>query len=155
MYSTTVYLDRPIPAPRLVNAFASATGVAIDQVRTIARDEFERHPTRWFDDAAMVGLQTSFLRGDCPQVVDLVVRTERDLRAVLVAITRTLDVAALTDEFDVNPYSDIEWLMIAPDGSGTVIHTDADEFGADDPAISLEPDSRAIYDAKRRLAIGT
>ena len=48
--------------------------------------------------------------------------------------------------------ADTEWLMISPDGSSAVVYADADAFGSEDPAIILEPASRAVYEAKR---IGT
>lgn len=153
MFATTVYLDRLVTATQLADVFASATGVAVDHVRVIARNEFERDPQPWFLDSVAVGIQTSELRGDFPLEVDLVARADLDVRAVLRSVARGRDVAILTDEFGVNPLSDAEWMMFTPDGSSIRVLADPEEFGADDPAIILEPESRTIYDAKRALPI--
>lgn len=149
MFATTVYLDRFIPRGHLVTAFADATGVPVDAVRVITDDEFERSPAPWFLDSDLIGVKTSTHRGDFPYVIDMVSRPEPDLRAVLNTLARLLDVTILTDNYGVNPLSDAEWMMIGPDGSSVAIIADPEEFGADDPAIVLEPDSRTRYQALR------
>ena len=149
MFSTAIQLDRIVAPARLAEAFASATDIDIDHVRVITRDDFERSPWRWFSDDVSLGLQTSEHRGDFPFEVELFSREDLDLRSVLQSVVQELGVAALTDEFDVNPLSDVEWLMISPDGSSSVVYIDDEEFGADDPAIILVPDSRAVYESKR------
>lgn len=142
-------MDRPVTASLLTDALTVATGVAPDCVRVIRREDFERSPEPWFHDWVTVGIQISEFRGDFPLEVELISRVELDVRDLLTNVARELDVAILTDELDVNPLSDAEWLMITPDGSSTPVLADPDEFGRDEPAIILEPESRAIYDAKR------
>lgn len=149
MFATTVYLDRFIPRGRLATAFADATGIRVDAVRVITDDKFERSPAPWFLESDLIGVKTSTLRGDFPYVIDMVSRPEPDLRAVLNTLARLLDVTILTDNYGVNPLSDAEWMMVGPDGSSVAITADPEEFGADDPAIVLEPDSRARYHAMR------
>jgi hypothetical protein len=149
MFSTAFHLDRIIAPVRMAEVFASATGVSPDRLRVITRDDFVRSPWRWFTDEVNLGIQTALYRGDFPFEVELFSREDLDMRSVLQSVVHDLGVAALTDEFDVNPLADSEWLMISPDGSSTVVYADSDEFGADDPAIILEPESRAIYEAKR------
>jgi hypothetical protein len=149
MFSTGLHFDKTITGTRLARAFASAAGVPVENVRVTARDEFERNPRPWFAESDSVGLQTSRMRGDFPLEVVVVARFDLDLGRVLVRIARDLGVAILTDAYGVNSLSDVEWLMIAPDGSSTRVIADSEEFGADDPAIILEPESRAIHEAKR------
>lgn len=149
MFATTVYLDRFIPRGRLATAFAEATGVHVDAVRVITDEEFERLTGPWFLDSDLIGVKTSTVRGDFPFVIDMFSRPAPDLHAVLATLARLLDVTILTDNYGVNPLSDAEWMMVGPDGSSVAIIADPEEFGADNPAIVLEPASRAAYAALR------
>nr|MBA3276252.1 hypothetical protein [Chloroflexia bacterium] len=78
--------------------------------------------------------------------VELMVREDNpDLHALLRNAAQNLDASILTDELDVTPYSDSEWLMFTPDGHSAIVHADGEEFGAEDPAIILTPTSRAFH----------
>jgi len=149
MFATTLYFDKVIPPGRLASAMADATGTDIEQIRVITQEEFERAPWPWFRESDLLGLTTSNLRGEFPFAIDLVARPDINLRSTLDHIARSLHVAVLTDEFDVNPLSDAEWLMVSADGSFTKVIADPEAFGADDPAIILEPESHAVHEAKR------
>jgi hypothetical protein len=149
VFATTLYFDKPIATDRLAHAFAVATGLPVSQVIIITQDEFDRASEPWFRASDRLGLKTSQLLGDFPFVVDMVARSNLDLRAVLKHLAQSLHTTLLTDEFEVNPLSDAEWLMVDSDGSSTRVIADPEAFGADDPAIILEPESRAIHEAKR------
>jgi hypothetical protein len=149
MFATTIYLDKHLPQDSLAEAVSAATGVAVDEMRVITQEEFNRSHGQWFRNEDQVGLRTSTLRGDFPFVIDMFVRPEIELRSVLDRFARAQNVAILTDEYDVNPLSDAEWLMVCPDGSSTRMIADPEEFGADDPGIVLEPNSRRMYESIR------
>jgi hypothetical protein len=149
MFVTAFQIDNPGVTHRLGKVLAAATDTPLGRVRVVTADDLERSPRPWFVDNVDLGIQITRHRGDFPAEVEVFSRAEYDQRKVLERVARELDVTILTDQFDVNPLADTEWLMISPDGSSAVVYADGDEFGADDPAIILEPESRAVYEAKR------
>ncbi len=148
MFATTIYLDRIIPTDQLAAIFAVAAGVEPNRVARITRIDFEQSPRHWFTDDHAVGLQTWKEGGDFPFAVEFISRSTPHLRAVLDRAARDLDVAILTDELDADLF-DTGWRVITPNGLSAIVHADSDQLDSDDPAIVLEPDSRARYQALR------
>lgn len=148
MFNTDLYIDRTIPDGTLADAFGRAYGVSADQVVVVDREDHEGLGDAWRKPTVRLLLRTSRLRGDFPVAVELMVREGTpDLPALLQRVAQALGASILTDELDVNPQSDSEWLMFTPDGRSAVIHADDEEFGAADPAIVLTPKSRTLYKA--------
>ncbi len=148
MFATTIYLDRIIPPDQLAVIFAAAAGVEPNRVARITRGDFEQSPRHWFRDDHALGLQTWDEGGDFPFAVEFISRSTPNLRAVLDRAAHDLDVAILTDGLDADLF-DTGWRVIMPDGSSAIVHADPDQLDGDDPAIVLEPDSRARYQALR------
>ncbi len=148
MFATTIYLDKSIPIGQLAKAFAAATSIAPDQVVTMTRADFERSPRHWFNEEHRIGLQWWHERGDFPLAIEIVSRFNLDARTVLPYVAHDLGVAILTEPLDAD-LLDTGWRAIVPDGSSAIVFADADELDADDPAIILEPESRARYRALR------
>ncbi len=148
MFNTDLYIDRLIPNGSLADAFGRAYGVSADQVAVVDQDDHEGLGDAWRQPGVRLLLRTSRLRGDFPAAVELMVREDNpDLHALLQRAAQNLDASILTDELDVTPHSDSEWLMFTPDGHSAIIHADDEDFGAEDPAIVLTPKSRALYKA--------
>lgn len=148
MFATDIYLDR-VPTPTaLAEAFAGALGVAADQAVVMDENDYEALRATWSRLSIRVVLRTSPMRGDFALAIDLRLREEaRDLRTLLRRTAHELGASILTDELDVNPLIDSEWLMFSPDGTSTVVHADDEEFAAEDPAIMLAPESRHVYES--------
>ena len=149
MFVTAFQIDNPGVTHRLDKVLSAATDTPLGRVRMVTTEDLERSSGRWFAEDVDLGIQITRYRGDFPAEIEVFSRAEYDQREVLERVARELEVTILTDQLDVNPLSDIEWLMISPDGSSSVVYIDDEEFGADDPAIILVPDSRAVYESKR------
>lgn len=144
MFTTDLYVDRVMPDAELARAFGRALGVRHDRVAVVSANDLGAIEDAW--KHVDVLLRTSRVRGEFPLAVDLMVRDLRpsQILPMLERTAKSLHAAILTDEVGVNPYSDREWLLIGPDGTATQVFADAEEFGADDPAIILIGDSRRI-----------
>ena len=144
MFNTDLYIDRIVPDVELARAFGRALGVRPDRVAVVPEDDLDAIEQAW--KRVDVLLRTSRVRGEFPLAVDLMVRDLRrsQILPMLERAAKSLHAAILTDEVGVNPLSDSEWLLIGPDGTATRVYADAEEFGADDPAIILIGDSRRI-----------
>lgn len=115
------------------------------------QEDYEQLGSTWAQPKVKMVLRTSVLRGDFPLAIELRLREDTpDLPKLLSGAARTLAASILTDELVVNPLFTSEWLMFTPDGDAIVIETDGDEFGADEPAIIMTPDSREVYMAHQR-----
>ncbi len=148
MFNTDLYIDRLIPNGSLADAFGRAYGVSEDQVAVVDQEDHAGLGEAWRQPRVRLLLRTSRLRGDFPAAIELMVRGDTlDLHALPRKAAQILDASILTDELDVTPHSDSEWLMFMPDGHSAIVHADDEEFGADDPAIVLTPKSRALYKA--------
>lgn len=145
MFNTDLYIDRMIPEVALADAFGQAYGVSVDQVAVVDQNDHEGLGDAWEKPRVRLVLRTSRLRGDFPVAVELMMREDTpDLHTLLQRAAQTLEASILTDELDVNPHSDSEWLMFTPDGLSAIVYADDEEFGAEDPAIVLIPTSRAF-----------
>ena len=150
--STLFHLDRIMNADTLATGVAQVAGVPREAVATADFSDVDRVPVAWFTDDHDLGIQFDTMRGDFPQEVTVVSHAPRDFEALVRLLAPALGVTVLTDEFGVNPYSDAEWTMITPDGTATPVLADEDEFGAEDPAITLLPEYRRMYDARNVVA---
>lgn len=146
MFTTEMYIDRAIGHADLEKAFAHAFRLPIGRVAIVNDEDLDAVAHAWNNPATDLLLRTAMVRGDFPQVVDLMLRGEApdDFQQRLAGVAAYLRVGILTDELIVDPYSDTEWLLITPDGEATVVTADEEEFVADDPAIILIGDSRRI-----------
>ncbi len=148
MFATDIYLDRAPTPTALAEAFAGALGFAADQAVVMDKNDYETLGATWSRPRIRVVLRTSPMRGDFALAIDLRLREETlNLRALLRRTAYALSSSILTDELDVNPLIDSEWLMFSPDGTSTVVHADDEEFAAEDPAIILAPESRRVYES--------
>lgn len=104
---------------------------------------------------ATAGAKITAWRGDFPVEVHVVNRQPiADVRTVLHSLAAGTGTVLLTDEIELSPAPGSRWVMIAPDGYETVVHGDPEAFANDiDPAILLEPASRAVYEAHRRTPV--
>lgn len=146
MFTTEMYMNRAVESAEIGRAFARAFHVAAGRAAVVNDEDIEEVARAWDKPATEILLRLSRMRGDFPQVVGLMLRGEMpdDYQQRLARVAAFLRVGILTDELIVDPYSDTEWLLITPDGRSTVVYADAEEFGADDPAIILIGDSRRI-----------
>ncbi|MDQ3657127.1 MAG: hypothetical protein M3457_18895 [Chloroflexota bacterium] len=148
MFNTDLYIDRIVSDMVLADAFGQAYGVSVDRVAVVGQDDHAGLSDAWGKPKVKLLLRTSRLRGDFPAAVEFMVREDAlDLRALLHKAALTLEASILTDELDVTPHSDSEWLMFTPDGHSGIVYADDEEFGAEDPAIVLTPKSRALHEA--------
>ncbi len=145
--STYIHLSRILTGPQLERGVERVLGLESGRAVAVSFDRIERVPANWFSDEHEAGIEMETMRGDFPQGITVVVRDHPDFEAFARNLAIELGVTVLTDEFGVEPFSDIDWMMLSPDGSATHVLTDSDEFGAEDPAIVLLPEYRSIYDA--------
>jgi hypothetical protein len=148
MWSTLFHIDRAVDLDRLTAAVADVIGVPRRKVAGIALEDFRANPRAWFTDAMVVGIQTGMMRGDFPLEVTVTARTDQDTEPFVRSLALALGVTILTDEFGVESWTDDQWMMLTPDGEATKVLTNDDDFGAEDPAINLLPEYRALYEAR-------
>jgi hypothetical protein len=154
MVVTDIYIDRVVADPDLAKAFAHAFDVAGTHVAVAEDDDLVAVARAWNNRTTEVLLRTSRMRGEFPEVIDLMVRGQmpRTFQRVLARAATRLRAAILTDEIVVDPFADSEWLLIAPDGTSTVVLSDAEKFASDDPAIILTAESRRVLERYRVAA---
>lgn len=146
--STQFHIDRTLDLDTLSAGIARVFGLGQDLVAAANFDDMSQVVDGWFGPDKAIAIQTETLRGDFPLQVTVTSRNDRDFEAFTRALAQALGVAIVTDEFGVNPYSDVEWSMITPDGAVTRVLANEDEFGAEDPAIILRQEYRRLYDAR-------
>lgn len=145
--STCIHLDRILTGPQLEHAVGQVLRLDSGKVVAADFDRIEHVPEDWFTDEHEAGIQMETFRGDFPQSITVVVRNQPDFQAFAKSLAIELGVTVLTDEFGVEPFSDVDWMMLSPDGTTTHVLTDSEAFGAEDPAIILLPEYRPIYRA--------
>lgn len=145
--TTLFYVDRNLTQEQLVAGVAKALGVRSDLIAILDLTQQDNLPAGWFEETDAVAVQMDSMRGDFPLEVSIASRAAFDVEAFTRRLAPALHAALITDEFGVNPLSDVEWTLISPSGEITQVFTDEDAFGADDSAIVLRPESRRIYDS--------
>jgi hypothetical protein len=155
MFTTDLYVDRPIPDSHLAKAFARVTGISPSHVAVLRRNDLDRLGTIWAEGWPQIVLRTSHIRGDFPFAIELIARSahvEEGLRQTLASVVQHLGVSILTDEFQGDSVVVSEFLLFAPDGVQVPVAIDDEGFTAEEPTLALLPDSRRVYEAHRQVS---
>lgn len=133
----------------LRTAFAVALAVDSNDVSVWPRGQV-------LDRSAKVIVQTSVTDGDFRHQLSVTVNESdaapiSDRETMLLDIVRTLarelQTVVVTDDVGVNPAYDDDFLMVAPDGTTSVVQADLDAMEND--AVVLVQESRSRYEAIR------
>jgi hypothetical protein len=151
-FATQFNIDQVVGEERLAMGVAGVFGVPRSQVAVANFDDISSVPDGWFPPEKAVAIQVETMRGEFPLEVTVISRGQRDFESLVPRLAVALGVTVVTDEFGVEPWSDIQWLMITPDGVATRVLADDEEFGAEDPAIILQPAYRLIHQAHLNTA---
>lgn len=150
---TTLFcIDRTLTLEQVATGIAQALGVRREVVAALDLSRIDLRPSGWYAETDAAAVQVDTMRGDFPLEVSVAAREAFDMEAIARVLAPALGASLLTDEFGVDPMSDVEWTLVTPDGAALKVLTDGDEFGADDPAIVLLPEFRKADETHLRHA---